>query len=337
MSRLIQIVKAKLDKDGKLVVSYNEKLPEGNQRIVKDEENTTPVHNDLIEAFHALNPHLARLCEQYEKEGKLTEEIETRSFSLKGDDDAAGIVLSGIRKVANNKSFAINTPFLHWGREDNYAKMQELMEAVELCEEEVKEYLVNGKHAVDPQGDLFDEDANLQKLPKSDAPFITEPAAAELVAAASLEKDHLILIPCANTGTILKQALTTDTDMHIDYCEILPANRKILADIQGGQYVGGDFIQMESANLYDRIIAAPPRSKAQEATHLLKMWNLVKPGGRIVALVSHATLSGTKKANTRLVDWLREVNAIEKPIEAAGFDKDGKPVKALMVIIDKAA
>lgn len=336
MQRQLTIIKGKLDKDGNLIVSYNERLPDGNQRIVKDEENTTPVHPDLINAFQALNPHLASLCEQYNKEGAITEEIECRSFSLKGEDDSSGITLSGVRKVANNKSFAINTPFLHWGREDNYANMQELMESVEHCEDEVKEYLINGKHAADPQLSLdLDAKVNETKDPEEVYSNLSEKAAIEMVTKAGIEKGHLVLNPCANIGSILNQILITDEELLPDYCELEASNRKVLKSYTRANYVGADFLAMNVTSFYDRIIAAPPRSKSQEIDHLLKMYNVTKPGGRIVALVSTETLSGKTKPQKRFLDWINEVKALQQPIDNGIVNKDGKSAKGVILIIDK--
>lgn len=350
MSRVITIVKAKLDKKGNLIVSYNEKLADGNQRKVNDEENTTPVHPDLLQALKALDPHLARLCEQYDDKGKITEEVECRSFSLKGEDDSSGITLSGVRKVANNKSFAINSPFLHWGREDNYAGMQELIKAIERCEEEVTKYIVDGKHADDNQLKMFDAQGNPMAedfIPggfkpiegeASSLPFLTDKSAAQMITTAGLTSESVVLIPCANDGVLIKTALTTDDNIIVDYTELLPKNNKLLTGIERANKVGNEVMQLEYGERYDRIVVAPPRSKGQEIDIILKLYNsLLKPGGRLVACVSLATMTDKKKSTKHFVEWLKEVNSINTPLgENAGFRKDGTGEKCLMVVIDKA-
>ena len=58
-----------------------------------------------------------------------------------------------------------------------------------------------------------------------------------------------------------------------------------------GTFMGDDFLnpsEWATAFKYDRIIANPPFTKNQDIDHVMQMWNFLKPGGRIVSIMSNS-------------------------------------------------
>ncbi len=177
MKRTIEIIKAKLIEGRNLKVEYNEIIPDGTASI--SQVCPAAIHTDLRAAFAKLGTHLARLCEQFNDEGGLVTQIECRSFSLKGDDENEGLTLTGLRKLSDERMLLLNSPFLKFEEEDRYPHMNELLADLHIVKEELTAYLLDNKHAPDPQLSLFD-DQQTKETPTAEMPQqLTEEQAVE--------------------------------------------------------------------------------------------------------------------------------------------------------------
>lgn len=174
----MNIEKAKITKDNTLIATY------------KDEKGTTTVEgknlvtNDLVNAFKALIPHLAFLCELKEADGKelledMPENIESivdvSGYSIGGDGDSRGVTLTGKRFLKSNKVLNLNAPFTKFTDEsENYRFQFELEQAIEACDYEVNEYLFNKKWKVVQQELPFEDepvtDVVADQVPEVDIP-----------------------------------------------------------------------------------------------------------------------------------------------------------------------
>jgi len=122
-------------------------------------------HQDLVRAFKELIPHLILLTESIE--GKSLDDVskdvrfknfEARSFSIGGNDEHRGCVISGVRTLNGNKVISLNTPFTRFEPDTDagqYEYLEELQAAIDTCIDEIKAFL-EGKHAVNPQLQLFE-------------------------------------------------------------------------------------------------------------------------------------------------------------------------------------
>lgn len=149
----VTINKAKLAKGLHLEVDYSQHQNGSVDNV--SQACSADVHDDLRAAFKKLAPHLAALTEQFDKEGKLVDTIECRGFSIKGDDEAEGITLTGLRNLSSGRTITLNSPFLKWNS-DVYGDVDQLQEDVDAAIEEVREYLFNNKHKSDDQMGIFD-------------------------------------------------------------------------------------------------------------------------------------------------------------------------------------
>lgn len=155
MKRNITISKAKLKKGIYLEVTYSEQQTDGMVDITQ--KGSAEVHQDMRDAFKLLAPHLGQLAEQFGKDGKITENLVCRSFSIRGEDDNEGVTLTGLRSMSNGSTITLNAPFLKFSSE-SYGDQAGLHEALEKVRFEIEEYLFNNKHNPNPQGELFPDD-----------------------------------------------------------------------------------------------------------------------------------------------------------------------------------
>ena len=159
----MNITKAKVTKDNTLVATYTDET--GTVTI----EGKNLVTSDLINAFKALVPHMAFLCEQKEADGKKFLEdmpdnidsiLEVTGYTVGGDGDSRGVTLTGKRFLKSNKVLNLNAPFTKFADEnEDYAFQFELEQAIESCCYEVNEYIFNKKWKVVQQELPFEEQA----------------------------------------------------------------------------------------------------------------------------------------------------------------------------------
>ena len=152
----MDITKAKVTKDNTLVATYMDET--GTVTV----EGKNLVTNDLINAFKALVPHMAFLCEQKEADGKefledmpenIDSILEVTGYTVGGDGDSRGVTLT-------NKVLNLNAPFTKFTDEnEDYAFQFELEQAIESCSYEVNEYIFNKKWKVVQQELPFEEQA----------------------------------------------------------------------------------------------------------------------------------------------------------------------------------
>lgn len=190
----------------------------------------------------------------------------------------------------------------------------------------------------DPQ-ELLTQVCNGEKrdLKKEFQFFGTPDALADhLVELAELgDEPGLILEPSAGQGAIVK-AINRATGGHDIYCyELMPLNQTILKKISTVIFMGEDFLKHHPAKKFNYIIANPPFSKNQDIDHIRKMYECLKPNGRLVSIASGTYENRTQKKQKAFYDWLMEVGAITENIERGSFKESGTSVGGVIIIIDK--
>lgn len=92
---------------------------------------------------------------------------------------------------------------------------------------------------------------------------------------------------------------------------------------------------------YDRIIMNPPFSERRDAQHVQHAYTLLKPGGRIVAIMGEGVFFGSDKKAEAFREWLEKVGGTSEKLPPGSFQDPSLPVttgvNARMVVIDKPA
>ena len=99
----------------------------------------------------------------------------------------------------------------------------------------------------------------------------------------------------------------------------------------------GDFLDMTPPlESWPRIVMNPPFAKQADVRHVLRAWELLSPGGRLVAIMSAGIKFRTNKLTQSLRAIIDEFGAINDNPENA-FSESGTQVNTVTVILDKAA
>lgn len=90
---------------------------------------------------------------------------------------------------------------------------------------------------------------------------------------------------------------------------------------------------------YDRIIMNPPFSKGRDIEHVRHAYDLLRPGGRIVAIMGEGAFFNSNKAAENFRSWLDELGATSERLPENSFMDAALPVNtavnARLVVIDK--
>jgi len=172
--------------------------------------------------------------------------------------------------------------------------------------------------------------------------FYTPPALAKR-AAQHLKLDHSgmsILEPSAGMGA-LAIAARDEAQADDERCswaniacfDIVQRHVAALQEL-GFAATCADFMKVEAEPGFDRIIMNPPFAKQQDAAHFLHAWGFLKPGGRIVAIMSAAVMFRQTPLYQHVRQMIEGCGEIV-PLPAGSFKESGTGVNAVLVIYDK--
>ncbi len=158
----------------------------------------------------------------------------------------------------------------------------------------------------------------------------------QLVEMAEITDDHSILEPSAGQGAIVNAINRKLPNKKVWVCEIMPGNKTILSGNKNTLFVCNDFLTMDANKFsFDRIIANPPFSKNKDCVHIMKMYPLLIPGGRLVSFASKHWISTMKNAESAFREWTVKVDAKIIPVPAGSFKKNGTSFATCIIVIDK--
>lgn len=167
--------------------------------------------------------------------------------------------------------------------------------------------------------------------------FFPTPAgiAQQMIEAADIKEGMSVLEPSAGMGHIAEQIRESGVDP--DVVEFSSSRRELL-EAKGFNVVASDF--MEASGEYDRIIMNPPFSDRRDAQHVQHAYGLLKPGGRLVAIMGEGVFFGQDKKATEFREWLDSVGGTSEKLPDGSFLDPSLPVStganARMVVIEKA-
>lgn len=164
--------------------------------------------------------------------------------------------------------------------------------------------------------------------------FATPPTLAEsVIELAQIERGMFVLEPSAGEGALAELAWgkgAAVTVVEIDYKRM-----KKLRERSWHVSIPGDFLELEPWP-FDRVVMNPPFSRQQDIDHVVHAWEFVRPGGRLVAVMS---AGASFRVNRKSVEFRALVGLYGKflPNPADSFRESGTNVNTVTLVMDKPA
>lgn len=87
--------------------------------------------------------------------------------------------------------------------------------------------------------------------------------------------------------------------------------------------------------LFDRVVMNPPFTKGQDIAHVRHAYDFLKPGGRIVAIMSEGPFFRSDRKAREFRQWLDERDSVTEQLPPDTFKVSGTGVNTRLVIIEK--
>lgn len=156
----------------------------------------------------------------------------------------------------------------------------------------------------------------------------------DVVGLADIQPGMKVLEPSAGNGELADAMSKKGVD--VDAVELASDLRMILQE-KGYNLVGDDFTQFKSDPVYDRIVMNPPFSNDQDIDHVRHAYSMLKPGGRLVAIVSSMAGDRSNSRNREFKDWFSSLDGEESLLPSDAFMDSLNPtaVRTKTLVIDK--
>ncbi|WP_429169028.1 LPD38 domain-containing protein [Aeromonas rivipollensis] len=163
-----------------------------------------------------------------------------------------------------------------------------------------------------------------------------ESHAADLVALAGIEPGMTVLEPSAGHGMLAEAARAAGAK--VDAVELAGDLREIL-QAKGFGLVGSDFMATTPAQSYDAVVMNPPFSNDMDIDHVRHAYDHLKPGGRLVAIVSATAGDRQNNKNKAFREWFDGLGGSEQAMPEGSFKASLNPtdVRTKIFVIDKPA
>jgi len=186
------------------------------------------------------------------------------------------------------------------------------------------------KSSVDPTQQKIKELERKYKFDqKGDINFTSSDIALQMIELADISHNSRVLEPSAGIGNIADQ-IKKFVD-NVDVCEQMYSYQELLT-LKGFNVVGSDFLKYENNNYYDCIIANPPFSQEQE--HIKHAYDLLKVGGKLIAITSPHWTFANDKSSKEFRQWFENLNGeIVKELDSGTFEMT--QVRSNIIVINK--
>lgn len=116
--------------------------------------------------------------------------------------------------------------------------------------------------------------------------------------------------------------------------EVIPSRVLDLVDVNYDSK--GEYSPLDN-ELYDRVIMNPPFSKDQDIRHVQRAFDFLKPGGKLVAIVSSMAGDRANIKNKNFREWLDSLSATEEMLDSGSFKSavNSTGVNTKVIVIDK--
>ena len=201
-----------------------------------------------------------------------------------------------------------------------------------------------GKWSRRDKAHIFDDDAADRidqiilsgevEVPKDEFNFFPSPPAvvARLMAIADVRHGMRVLEPSAGKGAIAYAC--ADAGATVDCFELMEANFTALRqDARLGDVRHADFLEQSPCAIYDRVVMNPPFAKQADIRHVEHAIKFVKPGGRLVSVMSAGVKFRDNKLAREFRGFIDESGGEIEALPEGSFKSAGTMVRCVILTV----
>ncbi len=175
-------------------------------------------------------------------------------------------------------------------------------------------------------------------VPKDDFEFFPTPpdVVRHVIHLADIRNGMMVLEPSAGQGAIAKAAHDAAVDVMIDMYELMPANNDALRALNlrfSGIGEPVDFLTVEPAPIYDRVVMNPPFGRQADIKHVSHALKFLKPDGLLVSVMSASVTFRSNKLTTDFRKLIEERGGDIEALPDGAFKSSGTMVNTVIVVI----
>ncbi|KKL63474.1 hypothetical protein LCGC14_2174740, partial [marine sediment metagenome] len=130
--------------------------------------------------------------------------------------------------------------------------------------------------------------------------------ATQMADTADIDAGDRVLEPSAGEGALLR-AIGEEAKLTPEVLEGYEIAVDLVEDLHAQGFTGieqGDFLEQDPEPVYDAVVMNPPFEKGRDIDHVRHAYEFLKPGGRLVAIMSEGSFSRTDNKATNFQGWL---------------------------------
>lgn len=134
---------------------------------------------------------------------------------------------------------------------------------------------------------------------------------------------------------LLKKYPTANYEWSLDVCEKEPIFQTVLRQ-KGYNVVHDDLMTMKRPERgYNLIVANPPFRGDQDMLHIMKMYSMLAPGGRLVSLMRYLPYIAESAVTRKFRAFLDDIGFYtEEKVPAGAFKESGTSIATQFVVLD---
>jgi type I restriction-modification system DNA methylase subunit len=156
-----------------------------------------------------------------------------------------------------------------------------------------------------------------------------------IVECASVEEGEDVLEPSCGIGNIVKAAINRGGKVF--GIEIDDARSRKTID-ENPNMVGvmtADFLEHSPTKLlYDVVVMNPPFAKQNDIDHVIHAFNFLKPGGRLVSIMSAGIAFRENKKTKEFREFLAQHKGTITPLPEKSFSNSGTNVNTVLIVMN---
>ena len=151
----------------------------------------------------------------------------------------------------------------------------------------------------------------------------------EVAKLAQIAPGHAVLEPSIGQGHLAEAIIRVQPAASITGYELLPENLKKCE----GRFTAteADFLKVEVVPQFDRVVMNPPFAKQADIWHVQHALKFLKPGGRLVSIMSASVAFRDNKLTTAFRELVDECGGSIEPNNEGAFKESGTMVRTVTV------